>query len=159
MSEEKPTIMLEMRKLFTSDLSVEVPLAPEIFQEELNPEVTFNVGHEVKELPPENYYEIKLRLAVTAKDGDKTIYIVDVSQSGIFEIQGLEQQQLHHAINVYCPNALYPYAREIISTSIVRAGFPSLYLQPVNFEALYQQQMQQAAQEQEAQAPNKDDAN
>ncbi|PIE82661.1 MAG: protein-export chaperone SecB [Cardiobacteriales bacterium] len=161
MSEEKQqTIMLEMRKLFTGDLSVEVPHAPDIFQEELNPEVTLSLSHEIRELPPENFYEVKLRLTVTAKDGEKVIYLVELAQSGIFEISGLEEAQLHHALNVYCPTTLYPYAREVVSTSITRAGFPTLFLQPVNFEVLYQQKMQQAAEQLKAnEPPKKDDVN
>lgn len=148
MSEEQP-IMLEIRKLYIGDMSVETPHAPEIFQQELNPEISLGVNHEVKELKEDNYYAVHLRLTVTAKeqDSDKVIYLVEATQSGIFEIQGLEAPQLHHALNVYCPTTLYPYAREVISSAITRAGFPSLYLQPINFDALYQQQIQQAQQQ------------
>lgn len=151
MSEEEQTpVVLEIRKLYVGDMSVEVPDAPGIFQQDLNPEISLGVAHEVTKLPEEHYYNVKLRLTVTAQSDEKTIYLVEVAQSGIFEISGLQEVQLHHALNVYCPTVLYPYAREAISGAINRAGFPSLFLQPINFDAMYQQRLQQAAQEQEA---------
>lgn len=159
MSEEKPQIILEVRKLYVGDLSIEVPHAPDIFQQELNPEISFNVAFENTKLPPDNHYEVKLRLTVTAKDGDKTIYLIEAAQSGIFEIAGLEPLQLRHALNVYCTTLLYPYAREIVSTAISRAGFPSLYLQPVNFEGLFQQKLAQEAQAQGEAPASPEDAN
>lgn len=141
-------ITLEIRKLYVDDMSVEVPNAPEIFQEELEPAISLGVTHEVQNLKEEGYYAVKLRLTVTAKDEktDKTIYLTEVQQSGVFEIHGLEPEQLQHALNVYCTTTLYPYAREIISNTINRAGFPPLYLQPINFDALYQHKLQQEAQ-------------
>ncbi|UJF24103.1 protein-export chaperone SecB [Suttonella sp. R2A3] len=161
MSDEKPQVTLEVRKLFVGDLSVEVPGAPEIFNEELNPEISFNVAFENQKLPPEHFYEVKLSLTVTAKSGDKVIYLVEVAQSGIFEIAGLEEMQLRHALNVYCTTLLYPYAREVVSSAINRAGFPSLFLQPVNFEGLFQQKLQQEAQQktQEAAPADPEDLN
>lgn len=142
---EQPAILLEIRKLYVGDMSVEVPHAPEIFQQEMEPEISLGVNHEIKELEEDNYYAVRLRLTITAKDEkkDKMIYLVEVVQSGIFEITGLEPAQLNHALNVYCPTTLYPYAREVISSAISRSGFPSLYLQPVNFDALYQAQLNQ----------------
>ena len=119
MSEEQQTpVVLDIRKLYAGDMSVEVPHAPEIFQQELNPEISLGVA-----------------------------YLVEVAQSGIFEISGLPDAQLHHALNVYCPTVLYPYAREGISNAINRAGFPNLYLQPINFDLMYQQRLQEAAQQ------------
>lgn len=142
---EQPEILLEIHKIYVGDMSVEVPHAPEIFQQEMDPEISLGVNHEVKELEEDNYYAVRLRLTITAKDqkSDKVIYLVEAAQSGVFEISGLEPPQLNHALNVYCPTTLYPYAREIVSNAINRSGFPSLYLQPVNFEALYQDQLAQ----------------
>ena len=140
MSEEQQTpVVLDIRKLYAGDMSVEVPHAPEI---------SLGVAHEIKKLPEDNYYHIKLRLTVTAKDGERVIYLVEVAQSGIFEISGLPDAQLHHALNVYAPTVLYPYAREAISNAINRAGFPNLYLQPINFDLMYQQRMQEEAEKQ-----------
>lgn len=152
MSEEQQTpVVLEIRKLYVGDMSVEVPDAPNIFQQDLNPEISLGVAHEITKLPEDNYYNVRLRLTVTAQSGEKTIYLVEADQSGIFEISGLQEVQLHHALNVYCPTVLYPYAREVISGAISRAGFPTLFLQPINFDAMYQQRLQQAAQEQQEQ--------
>lgn len=143
------TITLEIRKLFIDDLTIEVPNAPEIFNEELNPEITLGLQHDVKELKEEGYYGVRLRLTVTAKDQDsgKTIYLVEARQGGVFEISGLEPAQLHHALNVYCTTTLFPYAREAVSSAVNRAGFPPLYLQPINFDAIYQNQLAQQTQE------------
>lgn len=154
MNEEQtvPEVFVDIRKMYIDDLSVEVPHAPQIFQEEQQrPEVGMNLVHEVQKLPEANYYAVKLRLTVTAKDGERTIYLVQVSQGGVFEIQGLTEAQLHHALNAYCPSLLFPYAREVVSNAVVRAGFPALYLMPVNFDALYQERMQEQVAEQEAQ--------
>ena len=152
MSEEQQTqIVLDIRKIYVSDISVEVPHAPEIFQQELNPEISLGVAHEMRKLPEDNHYNIKLRLTITAKDGERVIYLVEVAQNGVFEISGLPDAQLHHALNVYCPTTLYPYAREAISNAINRAGFPNLYLQPINFDIMYQQRLQQAAEQQDGQ--------
>lgn len=148
MSEENnQPVTLDLRKIYVSDLSIEVPHAPEIFNESLNPEITLGVNHEIKALAEENYYSVTVRLTVTAKNqGDeKTIYLIEVAQGGVFEIKGLTEEQLSHALNVYCTTTLFPYAREVISSAIVRAGFPSLYIQPINFEIIYQQNLQQAA--------------
>lgn len=143
--EQQPRILLEVRKLYVGDLSVEVPNAPEVFQQSLNPEISLGINHENKKLKEENYYSVHLRLTVTAKDSTSSsvIYLVEATQTGIFEIVGLDESQLQHALNVYCTTVLYPYAREVISSAITHAGFPSLYLQPINFDALYQQQLQQ----------------
>lgn len=156
MSEENnQPVTLDLRKIYVSDLSIEVPHTPEIFNENLNPEITLGVNHDIKALAEEDYFAVKVRLTVTAKNqGDeKTIYLIEVAQNGIFEIKGLTQEQLSHALNVYCTTTLFPYAREVISSAITRAGFPSLYIQPINFEVIYQQNLQQAAmQEQGAQS-------
>lgn len=151
MSEENTPITLDLRKLYVSDLSVEVPHAPEIFNENLNPDITLGINHDIQKLAEENYYAVKVRLTVTAKNqGDeKTIYLVEVAQSGIFEISGLTPEQLSHALNVYCTTTIFPYAREVVSSAIVKAGFPSLYIQPINFEVIYQQNLQQAAMQQQ----------
>lgn len=148
---EQQTITLDIRKLFVDDMTIEIPNAPEVFNEELNPEITLGVQHDIKELKEENYYGVRLRLTVTAKEqnSDKTIYLVEARQGGVFEISGLEPAQLHHALNVYCTTTLFPYARELVSNAIQRAGFPPLYLQPINFDAIYQNQLAQAAAQQD----------
>lgn len=144
MSEEvKQELVLELRKLFVSDFSIEVPHAPAIFQEEFEPELSLGVTHEAEKLPEDGYYSVKLRLTLTAKTGeDKTVYLVEVVQGGVFEIKGLTEVQLHHATHVYCPSVLFAYAREAVSNALYRAGFPNLFLSPVNFEMIYQERMQ-----------------
>ncbi|MDO4436225.1 MAG: protein-export chaperone SecB [Cardiobacteriaceae bacterium] len=159
MSEEvKQGLVLELRKLYVSDLSIEVPHAPAIFQEEFEPELSLGVTHEGERLPEENYHNVKLRLTLTAKTAeDKTVYLVEVVQGGVFEISGLTDVQLHHAIHVYCPSVLFAYAREAVSNALYRAGFPNLFLSPVNFEMIYQERMQALIAEQAEQEAKKDD--
>lgn len=142
---EEPQVYVEVRKLYVNDLSLEVPHAPHIFREEQeHPEIALNLAHEVIKLPEEKYHAVHLKLTVTAKEKDKTIYLVEVSQGGVFEISGLTDEQQHHALNSYCLTILFPFAREVISNAIVKAGFPALYLAPVNFDAIYQERMQSA---------------
>lgn len=154
MSEENNQVVLDLRKLYVGDLSIEVPHAPAIFNENLNPEITLGVNHEIMGLAEENYYAVKVRLTITAKnqEDERVIYLIEAAQTGVFEIKGLTDEQLSHALNVYCTTTLFPYAREVVSSAIVRAGFPSLYIQPINFEIIYQQNLQQQQQAQGGEA-------
>lgn len=167
MSEEKQSqekIVLDLRKVYVNDLSIEVPHAPAIFQKELNPEVALQVEHEIVKLPEEHFYSVQLRLTVDAKNKDsdgkeESVYLIQISQGGVFFIQGLSDVQLHHALNVYCPSTLFPYVREAVSNALVRAGFPVLFLQPINFDALYQERLQALLEEHEAAEKNEADKN
>lgn len=145
-------IIVEMRKIYVSDLSIEVPHAPEIFKEqyEQGPEISLGLAKEITKLEEDNYHEVKLKLTVTAKKGDKTIYLVEVSQCAIMEIAGLEDNDLNNVLHIGVPTMLFPYASETITNAINRAGFPPLFLKPINFEALHQQELAQRQQASEA---------
>jgi len=91
----------------------------------------------------ENHYEVVLTLTVTGKNGAETAFLVEVQQAGIFLIVGIEGPELHHTLGAFCPNLLFPYAREAVDSFVTRASFPPLMLAPVNFDALYAQQVKQ----------------
>lgn len=131
-----------IQKIYTKDLSFEAPNAPQIFQEEWKPELNLNlqtVSHDLGD----GVYEIVLTSTVTVKSSDKVAFIVEVQESGIFTIKNFPKDQIGPVLGSVCPSILFPYAREVISDVVVRGGFPQLCLAPINFDALYAQQMEQ----------------
>jgi preprotein translocase subunit SecB len=135
-----------IQRIYVKDVSFETPHAPEIFREEWKPEVNVDLQTKTNRLE-DAIYEVVLHLTVTVKMGDKTAFLVEVHQAGIFTIKGFPQEQLGHALGSMCPNILYPYARETISDIVIRGGFPQLLLAPVNFDALYMQHLEQQKQQ------------
>jgi len=146
MSEERPAQQLELLKIYLKDASLECPHAPEIFNEQGQPEIKVNLNNHVATISDE-IYEVDLSLTVTANIGEKVAYLVEVHQAGVFRIHGLTNEQLQHVLNAFCPNTLFPFAREALSALAGKAGFPPLLLNPVNFDALYLQRLQQQAQQ------------
>ncbi|PKO36781.1 MAG: protein-export chaperone SecB [Betaproteobacteria bacterium HGW-Betaproteobacteria-6] len=140
---EQPVFGIE--KLYVKDLSVEVPNAPEIFLEREQPQVEIQLNTGGRAVG-EGVYEVVLTVTVTAKLGEKTVFLVEVGQAGIFRIQNVPEEQLEPLIAVACPNILFPYAREAVSDAVSRAGFQPIVLQPVNFEGMYMQRLQQQEQ-------------
>jgi len=132
-----------IEKLYVKDLSIEVPNAPEIFLEREQPQVEIQLNTAGRAVG-EGVYEVVLTVTVTAKMGDKTVFLVEVGQAGIFRIQNVPEEQIEPLIAVACPNILFPYAREAVSDAVSRAGFQPIVLQPVNFEGMYMQRLQQA---------------
>jgi preprotein translocase subunit SecB len=124
-----------------------LPNAPQIFQESGQADVKMSLAQRVEELG-DNLNEVILTITVTATVGEKTAYLVEVSQAGIFLISGFNEKAAHAVINTMCPTTLFPYARQVIASLVAEGGFPPLVLQPVNFDALYAQRMQQMAEEQ-----------
>lgn len=149
--EQAAGAQLQIQKIYTKDVSFEVPNAPKVFQEQGQADVKLNLSQRVDELG-ENLEEITLTVTVTATIGEKTAYLAEVAQSGIFLINGFPEQAKHAIVNTFCPNTLFPYARSAITNLVADGGFPPLTLQPVNFEQLYAQRMQQMAAEQQGQA-------
>ena len=136
-----------LQKIYTKDVSFELPNAPQVFQETGQAEVKLNLSQRVNNVT-EGVYEVVLSVTVTATTNEKTAYLAEVAQAGIFMISGLNEQALHAVINTLCPNTLFPYARQAISSLVGQGGFPPLTLQPVNFDQLYAQRMQQMVEEQ-----------
>jgi preprotein translocase subunit SecB len=132
-----------IEKLYVKDASIEVPNAPQIFTERTPPQVNVELGNSAQKLD-EGVYEVAIKVTVTAKIGDKTAFLVEATQAGIFAIRNVPAENLEPILAVTCPNILFPYAREAISDMVTRAGFAPVLLNPINFEALYIQQKQQA---------------
>ncbi len=145
MSEEQQTgPQVVLQKIYLKDASVEVPNAPEIFAEEWRPKVDVQINTEVAKVA-EDVHQVTLAVTVMAKQNDRTGYLVEVHQSGIFALRGFSQAQEQQAVlGAYCPNVVFPYARESVSDLIQRSGFPQFLLQPVNFDALFREYMKQA---------------
>jgi preprotein translocase subunit SecB len=134
--------VFSIEKIYVKDLSVEIPNAPQIFLERNQPEVSIQL-HSEGNAVSEGVYHVVLTVTVTAKVGEKTMFLVEVGQSGIFQMKNVPQQDVDPILSIACPNILFPYAREVVADAITRAGFMPVVLAPVNFEAIYQQRMQQ----------------
>lgn len=145
--EENASAQFQIQKLYAKDVSLELPNAPQIFQENGQADVKMSLAQRVEELG-DNLNEVILTVTVTATIGEKTAYLVEVAHAGIFLVAGFNDQSRHAVMNTMCPTTLFPYARQMISSLVAEAGFPPLVLQPVNFDMLYAQRMQQMAQEQ-----------
>jgi len=139
-----PDQQFAIQRLYIKDSSFESPIAPAIFSEDWKPEMHLDI-HTQSTVIEENLHEVVLGLTVTVKSEDKTAFLIEIKQAGLFAASGFPEEQLKHALGVFCPSVLYPYAREAVSAAVSRGGFPQLVLAPVNFEALYAQHQKQAA--------------
>ncbi len=137
-----------LQRIYVKDLSFESPLGVELFQLKLAPQIKMDMNTRHSSVG-ENLYEVVLGVTVTATQSDKTAFVVEVQQAGLFGCAGIPEAQLDQVLRAFCPNILFPYLRESIDNLVVRGGLPPLQLAPVNFDALYQQaRAQQAAQKQ-----------
>ena len=136
----QPTFTIE--KIYLKDLSVEVPNAPQVFLEREAPQVDLNIHSDSRALQ-DGMYEVVLTVTITAKVGDKAMFLVEVAQAGLFQIRNVPSQDMGPLLGIACPNTLFPYLRESVSTVTSRAGFPPVVLAPMSFEGIYQQHMQQ----------------
>jgi len=135
-----------IQKVYTKDISFETPNAPKIFREQWVPTVDFNLGTHVDKLD-DTVYEVALTVTITVKCEEVTAYLVEVNQAGIFTMDNFTDQEMGPMLGSFCPNILFPYAREVVSDLVAKGGFPQLLLAPVNFDALYSQHMQQLQQQ------------
>ena len=135
-----------IEKLYVKDLSLEVPHAPSIYLEREAPQVDMQLNTEYSAIA-EGVYEVTIALTLTAKltAADKVMFLIEAKQSGIFHVRHIPAAELESVLAVVCPNILYPYMREVVTDMSVRAGFAPVLLNPINFDALYQQQKTQAA--------------
>lgn len=132
-----------IEKLYIKDASIEVPNAPQIFTERTMPEINVELGNAAQQVD-NGIFDVSIKVTVTAKIGDKTAFLVEVTQAGIFVVRNVPEENMGAILAVACPNILFPYAREAISDMVTRAGFMPVLLNPINFEALYLQQQAQA---------------
>jgi preprotein translocase subunit SecB len=141
--ETAPAFAIE--KIYVKDLSLENPGAPKSFLTQQAPQIEIGLRTRGEKVD-EGIYETVLTVTVTAKSGDATLFLVEASQAGIFTIRGIPDDQLQPVLAIHCPTVLFPYLRETVADAIARAGFPPVHLAPINFEALYQQQLAQMQQ-------------
>jgi preprotein translocase subunit SecB len=135
-----PTFSIE--KLYLKDLSVEVPNAPEVFLSTEAPTVEVNINSAARQVQ-DGLFEVVLTVTITARIKDKTVFLVEIAQAGVFQIRNVPQADMGPLLGIACPNTLFPYARETISTVTARAGFQPVILAPMSFENIYQQQAEQ----------------
>lgn len=155
MSEQtSPEMVFQVQRVYTKDISFEAPNAPQIFQKEWQPEIKLDLDSGSAQLA-DDIYEVVLRVTVTATMSEEVAFLCEVQQAGIFTISGIDDpNQMAHCLGAYCPNILFPYARECVTNLVSRGTFPQLNLAPVNFDALFMNYLQQQA----AEAQNQTDA-
>ena len=150
MSDAQNQPVFSIEKLYVKDISLEIPNAPQVFLEREAPQVDIQLHHESQPVE-DGVYQTLLTVTVTAKAKDKTLFLVEVGQAGIFVIRNVPPEDLDPILGIACPNILYPYVREVVSDIVTRSGFPPVVINPVNFEALYAAQKQAQAEQQAAQ--------
>ncbi|WP_319381066.1 protein-export chaperone SecB [Thiomicrorhabdus sp.] len=132
-----------IQKIYTKDVSFESPNTPELFTSEFQPELSVDLNVESKGLE-ENIFHVVVRVTVTTKIEERTAFLCEVAQAGIFTLSGFSEAELGYMLGAQCPNVLFPYAREAVSDLVTRGGFPQLLLEPVNFELMYHEHMQKS---------------
>ena len=145
-SGQAPQASFQIDKLYVKDLSLEVPNAPQVFMQPESPQLEVTVRNEAMQFA-DTLFEVTVTVTVTARSGERTMFLAEVAQAGIFSASGIAPQDLEPLLAIGCPTILFPYAREAISDLVTRAGFPSVVLSPVSFEQIYMQRQQQAAAE------------
>jgi len=148
---EQAQPLFGIEKVYLKDMSLEIPHAPDIFLEREAPQVEVNVHNQAQGMSQEGLYEVVLTVTVTAKIKEKTLFLVEVAQAGIFQIRNIAQPELDAVLGTICPNTLLPYAREAVSGAVWRAGLPPVTLQHMSFDVIYQQRLQQLQEEQQQQ--------
>lgn len=133
---------LGLQRVYTKDVSFESPNTPQIFREEWKPDVNVELSNNANKLDDKNY-EVELTVTITVKVGEKTAYLAEVKHAGIFTMDGFAEEAKEGVLGSYCPSVIFPFAREAIADLIQKGGFPPFYLQPVDFNALYAQHIQQ----------------
>ncbi|MDO9151388.1 MAG: protein-export chaperone SecB [Methylotenera sp.] len=141
---QQPGFSIE--KIYVKDVSLEIPHAPQIFTDRTQPQVSIELSNLAQQVE-ENVFEVAIKVTVTSKIADKTVFLVEVTQAGIFQIRNVPAENMEMIVGITCPNILFPYLRESVSDLVVRAGFQPVLLNPINFEALFAQQKQQEAEQ------------
>jgi preprotein translocase subunit SecB len=134
------TAQLSINRIYLKDASFEAPGAPQVFAEQGQPQLQLNLSQKVATVA-ENAYEVVLTVTVTCTLNEKTAYLAEVQQAGLFGATGFDPKGLEAVLSTYCPNSLFPYARQAVSEMVQAGGFPPLFLQPINFDQLYAEQV------------------
>ncbi len=145
MSKEQQEQQFIIQRIYVKDVSFEAPNSPAVFTQEWSPDTNLDLNTRVNPLASDNF-EVELSITITVKSSGKTAFLVDVTQAGVFFVTGYGQEQLNHLLAAYCPNILFPYAREVIASMVSKGSFPELHLSPINFDALYASRLQEEQQ-------------
>lgn len=143
-AQENKQPVFNIEKIYVKDISLEIPHAPQIFLEHENPQIEVQLHSQAAPVE-EGVFEVVVMTTVTAKVGEKVMFLIESKQAGIFQVRNVPAEELEPILAVVCPNILFPYLREVVSDMAVRAGFAPVLLNPINFDVLYQQQKQQQA--------------
>ena len=143
----------QIQKLYLKDVSFESPAAPGIFSADSDwqPGISLQLNSEQQQCG-DNLYEVVLTVTVSATQGERTAFLVEIKQAGLFHVAGIEGDAMAHLLGSYCPGVLFPYAREVVSDLVQKGGLPPLLLQPINFDALYAQRRQEQAEQADSSA-------
>jgi preprotein translocase subunit SecB len=150
MSEQPQQATFQIEKIYVKDLSLEIPNAPQVFTEQVQPQLEVQINTTAGKFS-DPYYEVTVTATVTAKTGEKTLFLAEAVQAGIFQLRNVPAEELGPLLGIGCPTILFPYLRETISDLVIRGGFPPVLLAPISFEALYVQRLQQEQQSGEGQ--------
>lgn len=142
MADEKAQPQLALERIYVKDMSLEVPGA-DVFTREWKPELDINLSSDAEKLD-DDHYQVTLTVSVTANNSDEPAFIAEVHQAGIFLLKDIPKDQIGQILGAYCPNVLFPYAREVISDIVTRGSFPQLLLAPVNFDQAYAQSQEES---------------
>jgi preprotein translocase subunit SecB len=153
MAEQQQDPVFQIQRVYLKEASLEQPNSPAILLEQEQPAVEIQLGVEAQSAA-EHVWEVAVTATVTTKLKDKTMFLVEVKQAGIFEIRNLPQEQMGAVLGVACPQIVYPYLRSNVADVITRAGFPPVHLAEINFQAMYEQQLQQQLAQQESAPPS-----
>ena len=145
-TEDDTSPQFSLQRIYVRDLSFEAPKSPAIFRQQWEPTVALDLNTRQKPLEGD-FYEVVLTLSVTVKNAEEVAFIAEVQQAGIFLIKNLDAGSMNHTLGAFCPNILFPYARETLDSLVTRGSFPALMLAPVNFDALYAQELQRMQEE------------
>jgi preprotein translocase subunit SecB len=138
---EPQAAVFQIEKVFVKDISLEIPHAPQVFMEQVQPQLEVRVDTGAQQFA-EGYFEVTVSATVTARAGEKTLFLAEAVQGGIFQLRGVPPEELGPVLGVACPTILYPYLREVISDLVTRGGFPPVLLTPISFEQIYLQRLQ-----------------
>ncbi|CAH1042643.1 protein-export chaperone SecB [Halomonas sp. TD01] len=152
---EKPQLKFSLQRIYVKDISFEAPNSPSVFKQAFKPKVNLDLNTTSQKIA-DDQYEVVVKVTAQVNDSETgtTSFLAEVEQAGLFRISGIEGAQLEQTLGAFCPNLLFPYARECVDNLVNRGGFPPLMLAPVNFEAMYAQRKQREAQEAQQAAEN-----
>lgn len=149
-NEQQQPATFQIEKVYVKDVSLEIPNAPQVFLEQAQPQLEVRIDTAADGFA-DGYYEVTVSATVTARSGERTIFLVEAAQAGIFAVRNVPAQELDPLLGIACPTVIFPYLRETISDLVVRGGFPPVLLAPLSFESLYMQRLQ--AQQQQGSNP------